>query len=122
MSERFALPSGEWVELRDPETLLRGDKKKALKAVPISEDADLTLATQHEMADGVLAVMITAWSYDLPLPVTSASLELLPMADGTALEENETIKKAHRVLFPDQPTKTPEQVADPASPTGPSAA
>lgn len=122
MSERIALPSGAWVELRDPATLRRGDKKKALKMVPITEDVEMSLGMQIEMADGVLAVMITAWSYELPLPVTAASLELLPMDDGNALEELETIKAAHKLLFPEQPEKTPEQVADPASPTEPSAA
>ncbi|WP_019059938.1 hypothetical protein [Streptomyces prunicolor] len=118
---RIALPSGEWVELRDPATLRRGDKKRALKMVPIGEDVDLSMATQVEMADGVLAVMITAWSYALPLPVTAESLELLSMEDGNFLEENETIKEAHKVLFPEQPARTEQQVADPLSPTEPSA-
>ncbi|MEV5472737.1 hypothetical protein ACIRH0_04170 [Streptomyces sp. NPDC093675] len=119
--ERITLPSGAWVELRDPATLRRGDKKTALRMVPISEDAELTLATQLEMSDGVFAVMITGWSYDLPLPVTAASLELLPMEDGAALEEHPSIEAAHKLIFPEQAKKTPEQLADPASPTEPSA-
>ncbi|MFE5140306.1 hypothetical protein ACFRDV_21960 [Streptomyces fagopyri] len=121
MPERLNLPSGAWVELRDPNELRRGDKKRALKMVPISEDLDLSLGTQADMADGVLAVMIAAWSYDLPLPVTPASLDHLPMEDGNALEELAPIKAAHKLLFPDAPAKTPEQVADPMSPTEPSA-
>ncbi|MGW0795897.1 hypothetical protein [Streptomyces sp. NPDC002692] len=121
MPERINLPSGAWVELRDPRELRRGDKKRALKMVPISEEGDLTLGMPSDMADGVLAVMITAWSYDLPVPVTPASLDHLPMEDGNAIEELDAIKAAHKLLFPDPPAKTPQQVGDPMSPTAPSA-
>jgi hypothetical protein len=121
MSERVSLPSGAWVELRDPATLRRGDKKRALKLVPIDEDVELSLGTALELSDGVLVVMITAWSYDLPLPVTLESLALLPMADGDALEELPLIREAHKLLYPEQAEKTAEQVTDPASPTEPSA-
>ncbi|MFJ5217167.1 hypothetical protein ACIP98_20895 [Streptomyces sp. NPDC088354] len=121
MNQRISLPSGAWVELRDPAELRRGDKKRALRMVEISEDGALTLGTQIEMADGVLAVLIAAWSYSLPLPVTAESLEMLPMEDGNALEEHELVKAAHKLLFPGAPEPTPEQLADPASPTEPSA-
>jgi hypothetical protein len=29
-TERITLPSGNWIQLRDPQTLRRGDKKKAM--------------------------------------------------------------------------------------------
>ncbi|MCX5285694.1 hypothetical protein [Streptomyces sp. NBC_00198] len=119
--ERVTLPSGAWVELRDPTTLRRGDKKRALKLVPVSEDEGLSLGMQHEMADGILAIMITGWSYELPLPPTAASLDLLPIEDGEALEQNTTLVAAHKLLYPERVEKTPEAVADPASPTEPSA-
>ncbi|MBY8341812.1 hypothetical protein JYK17_17420 [Streptomyces sp. KC 17012] len=118
---RHALPSGHWVELRDPATLRRGDKKRALRMVPIAEDIDLTLGTPVEMADGTISVMITAWSYEYPLPVTAATLDLLPLEDGNALEELPEIQEAHKLLHPDQPAATPEQVADETSPTEASA-
>ncbi|MEW2164426.1 hypothetical protein AB0912_15740 [Streptomyces sp. NPDC007084] len=121
MSERISLPSGAWVELRDPSELRRGDKKRALQMVPISEDMDLTLGTETEMTDGVLAVLITGWSFDLPLPVTAASLALLSLADGNALEGLDAVGEAKRLLFPQAPQKTEEQVKDPMSPTEPSA-
>lgn len=121
MNQRISLPSGNWVELRDPAELRRGDKKRALRMVEISEDGALTLGTQIEMADGVLAVLIAAWSYALPLPVTAESLEMLPMDDGNFLEEHELVQAAHKMLFPGAPELTPEQLADPASPTEPSA-
>ncbi|MFJ8006069.1 hypothetical protein [Streptomyces fagopyri] len=121
MAERLTLPSGAWVELRDPSELRRGDKKRALRMVPLKGEAELTLGMPTEMADGVIAVMITAWSYMLPLPVTPESLDQLPMEDGNALEELEAIKAAHKLLFPDEPDKTPQQVENPMSPTEPSA-
>ncbi|MFJ6540493.1 hypothetical protein ACIQMP_07595 [Streptomyces sp. NPDC091385] len=121
MTNRIALPSGNWVELRDIASLRRGDKKKALKMVPLGEDMDLSMGTQMDMSDGVFAVMVTAWSFDLPVPVHPEALELLPLDDSTALEELPLIKEAHKLLFPQEPAKTADQVADPASPTEPSA-
>lgn len=118
---RITLPSGAWVELRDPSTLRRGDKKRALHMVPFDEDGALSLGMQHEMADGVLAIMITAWSYELPLPPTAASLDLLPIGDGDELEQHDALVAAHKLLYPERVEKTPEAVADPASPTEPSA-
>ncbi|MFJ6085175.1 hypothetical protein ACIQI8_27580 [Streptomyces sp. NPDC092369] len=115
---RHALPSGNWVELRDPDTLRRGDKKKALGLVPIDEDIELTLATEMQMTDGVLVVMISSWSFEFP--VSPESIALMSLADGSVLEDLPEIKAAHKLLFPQQPEATPEQAADPASPTEPS--
>ncbi|MER8030743.1 hypothetical protein ABTZ78_17490 [Streptomyces bauhiniae] len=118
---RVALPSGQWVELRDPATLLRGDKKRALKMVAFDDEGAFTLGTQMDMSDGVIAIMVNAWSFNLPLPATAEVLDLLPIADGVALEELPAIVEAHKLLFPQEPEKTEVQVADPESPTVPSA-
>ncbi|MFJ4787560.1 hypothetical protein [Streptomyces sp. NPDC088794] len=115
---RHALPSGNWVELRDPDTLRRGDKKKALGLVPIDEDIELTLATDMQMTDGMFVVMISSWSFEYP--VSLEAIGLLPLADGTVLEGLPEIQAAHKLLFPQQPEATPEQAADPTSPTEPS--
>lgn len=116
MSDRITLPSGAWVELRDPSTLLRGDKKKVMRGV---EDFDRELAVIYDLTDGLLQVLVTAWSYALPLPSESpASLELLPLADDERLME--ITEAARNLLFPGKAEASPEQVADPASPTEPS--
>ncbi|MDT0435603.1 MULTISPECIES: hypothetical protein [Streptomyces] len=118
---RHALPSGNWVELRDPADLRRADKKRALKLVGLAEESELTLATEVEMADGVICMMIAAWSFELPMPATADSLGLLSLADSAAVEKLPEIKAAHKLIFPEQAEATPEQVADPESPTEPSA-
>ncbi|MBK3624908.1 hypothetical protein JHN59_08610 [Streptomyces sp. MBT49] len=118
MSNRFTLPSGAWVELRDPHTLLRGDKKRLLQGLPETENM---VYFALEMVDGLLALLVVAWSYELPLPSQDPkSLELLPIGDDEALSEG--VEPARLLIFPEQPDETSqEQREDPASPTEPSA-
>ncbi|MEU6347235.1 hypothetical protein ABZ883_40585 [Streptomyces sp. NPDC046977] len=117
MSDRTALPSGAWIELRDPATLRRGDKKRIMKGV---QSLDAELGVVYDLSDGLLQVLTIAWSYDLPLPSESPeSLDLLPIEDDQALLD--LLEPAQKLLFPQPPEATPAQRADPASPTEPSA-
>ena len=118
-TERITLPSGNWIQLRDAKTLRRGDKKRAISMVT---DTDKVVQMAYEMTDGLLAVLVMDWSYELPLPGTSLeSLDLLPIEDDDALMK--AIEPARLLVFPDQPNPAdPKQVEDPASPTVPSAA
>ncbi|MCX5209819.1 hypothetical protein OG689_11035 [Kitasatospora sp. NBC_00240] len=117
MSERHPMPSGNWIELRDWRDLRRGDKKRALSAV---SDIDRVISAGYEMADGLLTLLVTNWSYELPLPSASPqSLELLPLEDDAAVME--IVQPVIRALFP--PKADPAdgaQQSDPASPTAPS--
>lgn len=118
MSERIALPSGAWVELRDSAGLLRGDKKKIMRGM---SDPENPMALAYDLTDGLLQVLVVAWSYELPLPSDSpGSLELLPIGDDERLME--ITEAARNLIFPGKPEPTKEQVADPASPTEPFAA
>jgi hypothetical protein len=122
-TERVTLPSGNWIQMRDAKTLRRGDKKKAMSAVT---DTERVMKMAYDMTDGLLAVLIIDWSYELPLPSTSPeSLELLPIEDDDALMK--AIEPARALVFPDSPEpkdekQLKEQLANPASPTEPSAA
>jgi hypothetical protein len=119
-TERITLPSGNWIQLKDAKTLRRGDKKRALAAV--AGDTEKLMAMAYDMADGLLAVLVIDWSYDLPIPSQSLeSLDLLPIEDDEALMK--AIEPAQALVFP-QPANPadPKQVEDPASPTEPSAA
>ncbi|MFJ2630829.1 hypothetical protein ACIO6U_02545 [Streptomyces sp. NPDC087422] len=119
-TERITLPSGAWIQLKDARTLRRGDKKKAMANV--NGEGDKLLAMAYEMTDGLLAVLVIDWSYDLPLPSQSLeSLDLLPIEDDDALMK--AIEPARAVIFPEPANPAdPKQIADPASPTEPSAA
>lgn len=122
-TERVTLPSGNWIQLRDAKTLRRGDKKKAMAMV---SDTERVLQMAYEMTDGLLAVLIIDWSYQLPLPSASLeSLNLLPIEDDEALMK--AIEPARALVFPESPDPKDEKqlqaaLADPASPTEPSAA
>lgn len=119
MSERHSMPSGNWIELRDWRELRRGDKQRALSAVT---DFDHVIAAGYAMANGLLTLLITNWSYQLPIPSQSPqSLELLPLEDDDPIME--LVQPVIRALFPPKADAAdPAQQADPASPTGPSAA
>ncbi|MFF1284305.1 hypothetical protein ACFVY4_26635 [Streptomyces sp. NPDC058299] len=115
-TERITLPSGAWVQLRDPATLRRGDKQKAMRAVQ-DEGGDLSQAL--DLINGLLQVLIIDWSYPFPVPgETPASLDLVPLEDDDALSE--AIEPARQMLFPSKPD--PKDAKDAASPTEPSAA
>ncbi|MEU2426894.1 hypothetical protein ABZ619_38780 [Streptomyces sp. NPDC007851] len=116
-TERVKLPSGGWVQLRDPQTLRRGDKQRAMRAIKSGDSSEV--AQSLDLINGLLAVLIIDWSYPFPVPSEApGSLELIPLEDDDAL--NEAIEPARAVLFPDKPD--PKDAADPASPTEPSAA
>jgi hypothetical protein len=119
-TERIHLPSGNWIQLKDAKTLRRGDKKRALAAV--AGDTEKLMAMAYDMADGLLAVLVIDWSYDLPIPSKSLeSLDLLPIEDDEALMK--AIEPARTLVFPEPANPAdPMQVQDPASPTEPSAA
>lgn len=116
-TERHVLPSGAWVQFKDPKTLRRGDKKRATAGV--AADVERPLAMAYEMTDGILAVLIIDWSYDLPLPSKAPdSLDLLPIEDDQALMDlTEPVRK---MLWPGP--ESAEDAKDEASPTEPSAA
>jgi hypothetical protein len=116
-TERVPLPSGAWVQLRDPHTLRRGDKQKAMRAVQDTDAGDLAQAL--DLINGLLTVLIIDWSYPFPIPSEApASLDLVPLEDDDALSES--VEPARVMLFPGKPD--PKDAADPASPTEPSAA
>ncbi|MFD0032535.1 hypothetical protein ACFVJK_30560 [Streptomyces sp. NPDC127172] len=115
-TERFPLPSGGWVQLRDPHTLRRGDKQRAMRAMKDSDSGDLAQAL--DLINGLLAVLIIDWSYPFPIPGDSpASLDLVPLEDDDALSE--AVEPARALFFPGKPD--PKDAKDPASPTEPSA-
>jgi len=114
-TQRIKLPSGAWVQLRDPHTLRRGDRQKVLRQV---QDTENDMAMGLDMINGLLRVLVIDWSYDLPLPDKSPeSLDLLPLEDDDALSE--AIEPIRKLIFPEKPD--PKDVKDPASPTEPSA-
>ncbi len=98
---RVELSSGNWAELRDPETFTRGDRKdlrrrlEATGKVDYPDDTDRNYAYQ----DSLLAGFLSAWSFAEGLPPSKEFLDGLCLADDDALER--AVTRAFSVLFPD---------------------
>jgi hypothetical protein len=118
MSERHALPSGAWIELRDWRELRRGDKQDVMAGI---SDPEQLMSMMFQVTNGLLALLITNWSYEYPIPAKAPeSLRLLPLSDDDALTA--LVQPAIRALFPGKADPADEgQRKDEASPTEPSA-
>lgn len=110
MSKRITLPSGNSVTLRDAKDLRVKDRKKVLAAANGQEG----LLQAMSMVDGLMAVLIESWSFDLIIPsIVIASLDELTMPDYDFIAAEVT--KAQDELFPSL-AQTPEAEANPDSP------
>lgn len=109
MSREITLPSGNTVKLRDPETLLKKDRDKALSFSNNGEGVMQAVAVQ----DGIIAVSVLEWSFDLiPPSIRPASLGELSIADyNVLLKETEGVLQ---ILFP---FGNQENQTDPKAPT-----
>ena len=112
MSEKIELPSGGWVQLRDPKSLKHGDRAKLYKGV----DSSMSEAERGIlMSDRIIAVLIEDWSFDLLIPsVRFESIGEMDIPDYDLVAEH--AQEATLVLFP-QLRKTVENEADPKVPT-----
>lgn len=119
MSDRQNLATeGSWVQLRDPRTLKSGAKRAVLRSIREGEEAG---AVAISMQDAVAVVAVEAWSLPLPLPSQDVKvMDLMEIADYDRLCE--LLGPTQEALFPTAVEATPEQMADEASPTEPSAA
>ena len=118
MSDRQPLASpGSWVQIRDPQTLKSGDLRLVQRAMRQGgSSGDFALS----VVDALAVVAVEAWSLPLPLPSQDTKvLDMMEIPDYRKLDE--LLVPIQDALFPDPVEETPEQVADEASPTEPSA-
>lgn len=109
-----ALPSGHTVTIASPRILNRGQR---MKLVQIANDDAATVIDQVNL---MLSWLIMGWSYAFPVPAADpASLDLIPAEDDDVVVEL-VVKPTKALLFP-KPA-SPDDHADPASPTAPSGA
>ena len=112
MSKIITLPSGNTVTLRDPNTLRVKDRRKVVEAANGQEGLLMALS----MTDGLIAVLVEAWSFDLLLPsLQLSSLGELTIPDYDALAEE--ANKAQKVIFTNF-SDTPENQGNSDSPLG----
>lgn len=118
--ERVPLPSGGWVQLRHPSDL-RSRHRKTIAAA-ITED--MTPYDVACMQQALAKVMITDW--DLPYLGEDKRIPAVrtdnPLDDLTVADENRLIAALEPVLDLINPRPvTPDDHADPDSPTAPAA-
>lgn len=122
---RIDLPSGAWVELRDPEDLESRDLDEAMKDLP-RPDTDKPFPFSTQLTYQIMLVMITDWNVPyLPdpqaLPIAKPEqLRRLKIADRRALEK--ALEPARELLFPKAPEPSDDQLEDPGSPSMPASA
>ena len=116
---RVTLPSGPWVDLRDVRSLKSGDKKRVLALVDQGRTAG---RVGVDVLDGVLAMLILAWSLPYPVPAESkdlASLDELEIGDYDELSDHPVVVEAVSRLTGVTTPNPDEPSADPASPRRP---
>lgn len=101
MSKEITLPSGATVKLRDPATLLMKDRNKVMEFAGKAEnDVEQAIA----ISDGLIAVMVIEWSFDLiPPSIRHASLGELTPKDYDFLAAQ--VDEAAQYLFPNLTTE-----------------
>jgi hypothetical protein len=121
---RYNLPSGGWVEIRDPKLLKARDRKAVVRGVQDPEEGH-TMARVVDMSDGIAAMMITAWKLpylpDAVLPSQDLSLlDEMTIEDDSALQGTPEMLEAARLFQPTKPD--PSDYDNPDSPTEPASA
>lgn len=137
--KRLELPSGGWVEMKDP-NFLRGKDRDALirqlnggKNGKIDvDDPDATMEAGLRTVKIMAGIMITSWYLPYQPDQADDGTDrgwVLPSVDYTIMGEllagdvatiEEELKVAQRVLMPQKPS--PDQHADLESPSGPESA
>ena len=113
-SRRIDLPSGGWCELRDPHTVTNRERRPLLEKAE-KEEAVLAASGMARLAfaDKLVCLMVSAWSFDLPLPSEQPSaLEDVPGIDLDTMHLELMKPENMPFLFVGEPT---DPKASPAS-------
>ena len=110
---RMDLPSGGWCELRDPHSVTNRERRPLLeKAERDEKQMGESALARLDFADKLACLMISGWSYDLPLPGEQPSaLEDVSAMDLDAIH-TELMKPANMPFLdmgdPKDPKASPE--------------
>lgn len=119
---KIELPSGGWIELREPDTIRAGDQEDMMRGLP-NPDKNRLYGAVVDMATGMKLLMITDWEIPYlsdPKALPQANPRLLrelTLADNRVLEK--ALEPARALLFPTNPSPDDDQLNDPGSPTMP---
>lgn len=114
---RIDLPSGNWVELRDPDDVTNGEFEDFVASMPEGTQLEVGLAIRR----GLITLMVTAWSFEFPLPATAATIRSLKARDVATISA--AMEPVRSVLMPDFGPKTSDNgQLVPGTPSSPSRA
>ena len=91
---RVDLPGDQWVDLKDPDDLLEGDRKAVRKSLEVNTDGEgnmlVGVGMLDDMFEAVYRQVITAWSFEgKPVP------SMLPgVTDGLSIRHAKALRKA----------------------------
>lgn len=109
------LPSGHTVTIASPRILTRGQRRQLVNLVRNPPEG---ASAGFIASDTLTRWLVVAWSYPFPVPAADpAALDSVPAEDDEALVEL-VVPPANKLLFPKAPS--PDDHADPDSPTAPS--
>lgn len=109
---KIELHGGEWVSIRDVETITNRERRQAMRAWNAAEGDDIEKGIV--LNDQLIALFVDEWSFDRPLPRDDiAVLEELLGHDYDRIQ-HEVMDAQKRLFLNFDPTP------DKASPTGPS--
>jgi hypothetical protein len=134
--DKISLPSGGWAVFRDPTKLRSKHQEMVLLIGQQAEDKAGGGSGAGKIARGfavtraLLGFLVLSWSvpYDRD-PDDPTQTWMLPSVDSTVVSDlkpedhtvlMDALEPARKILFPDAPT--PDDHADPASPTEPASA
>lgn len=136
LTTKHDLPSGGWVELRDHNWLRARDRNALMRKITAEHENVPQIDQGFRALNEITALMITAWSLPYePEPIVAEDGTetprpwTLPKNDPSILDEvlapdavklEQLLEPARRVLMPSKPS--PDDVEDPASPSGPASA
>lgn len=113
MTTRIELPSGKWVDVKDPDELTRSAQKRLAKIA--ADTPNMTLAGLAGI-DETWRLIVVAWSYDCPLPKDDMDAVDETVSAADAIEIDRYAEKTFLSLFPDY-TPSKAALGDPDSPT-----
>jgi hypothetical protein len=113
---RIDLPSGGWVEFRDPSSIRAKHKRKVMRGI---DNPEKQAAAALDLTEGIAAMFIERWDIpelpNLPLPIDDLNVfDLLTVADYDAIVD--AARPAIVLFFP---TSTPDDAGTPGTPTLP---
>lgn len=118
VSERLDLPSGGWVEFRDPLELRGRDYKRVVRSIKADSTAG---ADTIDILDGLIAILVAKW--DIPyLPNAPLPADMITITDELTIQDLSALHVAVRPAMKLINPPGDSRATGPGTPTRPASA